>query len=434
MDLQRNKFRDPVTHDRNRLQRRSGSLAVGVDNFQTLYFLNASLGTPPQNFRLHLDTGSSDLWVNTPDSTLCSTPANLCAESGIYNANKSSTYRYVGSDFNVTYADGSGAAGDYATDTLWLGKIKVTDLQFGIGYKTSSQQGILGIGYPLDEVQAGQLGKKPYDNLPAKLAAEGLIASNAFSLWLDDLNSTTGTILFGGVDRKQYTGDLVTLPIEMFGGVYSEFYITLTGLRVGSTSLDDNLALGIVIDSGTSLTYLPTTLTYAIFDIIGAEYNEGQQVAYVPCDLANAKVNLTFRFGNLAEIIVPLSELVIDFHDVTGRQLSFDNGEPACIFGIASSSQTVNILGDTFLRSAYIVFDLENNEISLAQSNFKASGSEIVEIGKGDNAVPGATAANKPISASSGVPLNTGNGVSSISPPAEGVMALFVGVLIFRLA
>ncbi|KAM5345471.1 hypothetical protein ACJ41O_011333 [Fusarium nematophilum] len=436
LELQRSRIHDPVAHDLNRLQRRSGSIDVGIDNFQTLYFFNASLGTPPQEFRLHLDTGSSDLWVNAPDSALCSTPANVCEESGTYNANKSSTYRYVGSDFNISYADGSGAAGDYATDTLRVGKVKVSDLQFGIGYDSSSEEGVLGIGYPVNEALVGQFGDEPYDNLPAKMAAEGLIASNAFSLWLDDLDSSTGTVLFGGVDRKQYSGDLVTLPIEKFGGEFSEFYVTLTGLSVGSNTLDDNLALGVVLDSGSSLTYLPSSLTDAIFDIVGADWEEGNSIAYVPCDLADDDTgNLTFSFSDPAEITVPLSELVLDFTDITGRQLSFDNGEPACMFGIAPSPSRTSILGDTFLRSAYVVFDLDNNEISLAQSNFNASGSDVVEIGSGDGAVPATTDADEPVAAASGLPLKSESGAGSVSPSrVDGATSLCVGALVLGFA
>lgn len=46
--------------------------------------------------------------------------------------------------------------------------------------------------------------------------------------------------------------------------------------------------------------------------------------------------------------------------------------------------------GDTFLRSAYVVYDLQNEQISLAQAAY-GTGSNIVEIGQGKNAVPDST-------------------------------------------
>jgi hypothetical protein len=314
----------------------------------------------------------------------------------------------LNSDFNISYADGSGASGDYATETFRMGSVKLEDLQFGIGYVTSDNEGVLGIGYKSNEAQVDQLNRDAYDNLPAKLASKGLIASNAYSLYLNDLESATGTILFGGVDQEQYIGDLVTLPINKMNGEFAEFSITLQSVSADSETIVKDLDLGVILDSGSTLSYLPATLTSDIYDIVGAQYEEGESVAYVPCDLGNDSGNLTFKFKDPAEISVPLSELVLDFTDVTGRQLSFDNGQAACTFGIAPTTGDISILGDTFLRSAYVVFDLENNEISLAQSNFDATKSHILEIGTGKHPVPTATG--------SGSSDNKENAAASLSP------------------
>lgn len=59
--------------------------------------------------------------------------------------------------------------------------------------------------------------------------------------------------------------------------------------------------------------------------------------------------------------------------------------------GISPAGSSQPVLGDTFLRSAYVVYDLGNNEISLAATNFNATSSSVREIGTGDNAVPDAT-------------------------------------------
>lgn len=88
--------------------------------------------------RLTLDTGSSDLWCNSPSSTLCSGRGDNCAASGTYDANSSSTYEYVSSYFNITYADGSSATGDYVTDTLSVGGVTLKSFQFGVGYSSKS--------------------------------------------------------------------------------------------------------------------------------------------------------------------------------------------------------------------------------------------------------------------------------------------------------
>lgn len=152
---------------RHRLRRR-GSFAAALDNEETMYFMNATIGTPPQPIRLHLDTGSSDLWVNTPSSGNCLVHTDQCELSGTYVANDSSTSQYIGSYFNISYLDGSNAEGDYVSDTVTVGSQQLDRLQFGIGYGSSSAQGILGIGYEINEVQVGRAHMEAYRNLPSE--------------------------------------------------------------------------------------------------------------------------------------------------------------------------------------------------------------------------------------------------------------------------
>lgn len=39
-----------------------------------LYFVNVSIGTPPQNLELQIDTGSSDIWVIASDANITALP------------------------------------------------------------------------------------------------------------------------------------------------------------------------------------------------------------------------------------------------------------------------------------------------------------------------------------------------------------------------
>lgn len=398
---------------------------------QTLYFLNASLGTPAQDLRLHVDTGSSDLWVNTPASPLCKASNKACTESGTYRANSSSTYQYLNSQFNISYVDGSKANGDYATDTFRFENIGIKKFQFGIGYTSSSPQGILGIGYPQNEVQVARFGQSPYENLPARLLADGRIATNAYSIWLDDINSTTGSLLFGGVDRSQYHGNLVTVPVQKVGSRYSEFFITMTGLSVDSETVADDMALAVLLDTGSSLTYLPNDLANSVFRAVNATWLEKQQVAVIPCDSGISDATITFYFSKPAAISVPLKELVLPIISTNGRQPILSDGRTACVFGVFPSGDGARVLGDTFLRSAYIVYDITNNEVSLAQSNFdaKPAGSDVVEIGAGKNQLPNATVARNPVSAKSGLPV-LGSGAQRIRLECHYLMATAFAALV----
>ncbi|KAJ5246928.1 hypothetical protein N7468_001911 [Penicillium chermesinum] len=379
LNIKRNEISDPVTRDRKRWKR-DKTVGVALENEEALYFCNVSLGTPAQDLRLVIDTGSSDLWVNAPNSTLL----NLLLSS------------YVNDDFNITYADDSGATGNYLTDTLRIGGSSLKNFQFGVGYTSSSAEGVLGIGYPLNEAQVGVAGQTTYANLPKAMVNNGLIRSSAYSLWLNDLDSNEGSILFGGVDTAKYHGSLETLPIQKTYGEYTAFYIALTSLSLtnssGTTEFSSkSLPSAALLDSGSSLTYLPDSIVTDIYDALGVTWEASQQTAYLPCSIAKKDYNISYTFSS-PTINVAISELILGFTGAT-----YSDGEEACVFGLNPSGGSTSLLGDTFLRSAYVVYDISNNEISLANTNFNTQDSHVVEIGTGDDAVPGATAVANPV-------------------------------------
>ncbi|KAK3313551.1 aspartic peptidase domain-containing protein [Apodospora peruviana] len=439
MDIERRQTTNPLHRDR---LRKRATVEAALDNEETLYFINATIGTPPRSVRLHIDTGSSDLWVNTPSSKLCLQTSSPCGFAGTYTANSSSTYEYIGSYFNISYVDGSGASGDYVSDTVTIGQTKLDRLQFGVGYSSTNSQGILGIGYPINEVQVGRAGLQPYDNLPAQMVTDGLISSKAYSLWLNDLDASRGNILFGGVDTEKYEGTLQTLPIQTSSGVFAEFMITMTNVKLGDKTISQNdLALAVLLDTGSSLTYLPNDMVETIYQQVGAQYDSDQGAAYVPCSLAQETTTISFTFSQ-PTIAVEMNELVLDLITSSGKRPTFQNGVTACLFGIAPAGSGTNVLGDTFLRSAYVVYDMDNNEISIAQTKFNTTASNVVEITTGPDAVPDATAVANPVAATQGLSGPPGGsaivglgGPDSAAAPATsvrggGVVALFTSGLV----
>jgi len=109
-----------------------------------------------------------------------------------------------------------------------------------------------------------------------------------------------------------------------------------------------------------------------------------------------------------------MDELVIPVTSSNGRQLTFSDGTAACLFGIAPAGSSTPVMGDTFIRSAYLVYDLANNEISIAQTNFNATSTNVVEIGTGSTAVPNASAVTNAVSASAGVGSGTLAGTAAL--------------------
>lgn len=85
-----------------------------------------------------------------------------------------------------------------------------------------------------------------------------------------------------------------------------------------------------------------------------------------------------------------LSEFVSDPYTLEDGSVFQLNSEDVCLFGIVSGGDnTSTILGDTFLRSAYVVYDLENYLIGIANTNFNPGASDIIEYQKGQLSIPG---------------------------------------------
>ncbi|KAF2755704.1 acid protease [Pseudovirgaria hyperparasitica] len=438
LETQRRTDIDFIAHDRLRrgLGKRDGkTLQADLDNLQTLYFANATLGTPEQSFRFHIDTGSSDLWVNAANSSFCEDSNNGCSDSGTYSPDDSSSYEFVNDDFNISYVDGSGATGDYAKETFKFGGATVDGLQFGIGYTSSSPEGILGIGYTTNEVQVQRVqGGQPYPNLPQALVDNGMINSNAYSLWLNDLDASMGSILFGGVDTRKYNGELQTLPvIAESNGKYAEFIIALTGMGQNGQngSIFSDQTVPVLLDSGSTLMYLPDEVADALFTSMNAQYNSRAGVASIDCSAADSTDTLDFTFSG-PTISVPMNELVI-VASVSRR------GVESCILGIAPSGGSTAVLGDTFLRSAYVVYDLQGNTISLAQTAFNSTESNVLEINSsGDipnaTGVPGAIATADVTgggarNGGAGSTNSQGAGPRATAMPWAGAAAVGVGLL-----
>ena len=161
----------------------------------------------------------------------------------------------------------------------------------------------------------------------------------------------------------------------------------------GKTPLSqDSLQVPVILDSGTTITYLPESVMNPIMSGVGAVNIEELGGLCVPCYLSSSKATFNFGFGGNGgpTIQVPLDEMVLPIVTYDGSSPQFKNGQDICSFGLASGGDGPFLFGDTFLRSAYVVYDLTSNQIGMAQTNFNATSSNVVEIS--GSSIPGASA------------------------------------------
>ena len=371
------------------------------------------LGNPPQTLQVAIDTGSADLIVNTARSC----QGTLCLPFSTYDTNASSTAHYINSNLYAAYGDNSNAYGDYVAENVQIAGSTLQGLRTGVNYNGNVTYPVWGVGYPGLEASVRAYNTTPYLNAPLLMVSEGLIQSAAYSLWLNDLDSSGGSILFGGVDTAKFQPPLQTVPILRKNGQYSEFLVTLSGMLVSGPGIQGSFnktQIPVLLDSGSQAISLPESLVDPIYNAFGVFPFENQPA--INCSLANSPATIDFSFSG-AVISMPIGSAIIKPTPeyFLGQGLPANTTVPAgvCAFQIVPSSSTPYILGDAFLRSAYVVYDLANNEISLAQAIPGATGSNIMEIGSGSAGVVGA------INATGGVGLSpTGSG-TTVYPTAS---------------
>lgn len=177
------------------------------------YFGTISIGSPPQNFTVIFDTGSSNLWV---PSVYCTSPA--CKTHPRFSPSQSSTYSGPEGHFSIEYGTGS-LSGVTGVDQVSVEGLTVVNQQFGESVTEPGQtfvnaefDGILGLGYP--SLAVG--GVTPvFDNM----MAQNLVDVPMFSVYMSsDPDGGAGSeLIFGGYDHSHFSGSLNWVPVTKQG-------------------------------------------------------------------------------------------------------------------------------------------------------------------------------------------------------------------------
>ncbi|CAO1598917.1 hypothetical protein XANCAGTX0491_002669 [Xanthoria calcicola] len=358
--------------------------AADLTRRQLGYYASLAVGTPPQNFVVHLDTGSSDTWIPSVDSSLCQSSPAACQLSGRYDVGNSSTANGLRQIFQTSFGDGSKHNGTFITDTVAFADAVLPDMHLALVKQSANvplgdldtyAAGRLGLGFEETEAGVGFSNMTAYPNIVSELVANGYIETKAYSLWLNSAASLNGSILFGAVDSTKYKGSLMAIPTvpspnpkEPARQAVQMTSLTLNTNNGASALVASGSVLYAHLDTGSTTTFLPRAMAEAIHSAAGVLNNNAtSNRPYVSCNMSTAAATFTFGFGG--PLGPQISVSMADFVHPFANNITFGDGTPACYFDLESSDYPFAVLGDSFLRSAYAIFDLENRQIALAQSN-----------------------------------------------------------------
>ncbi|KAJ5785518.1 uncharacterized protein N7503_010730 [Penicillium pulvis] len=390
----------PMVRDTSRqFSKRSKTVDANLDNDQeyyTSYVANFTFGTPPQHFLAYIETWGNGCWLAGVTDYWCElyTNQSSCGGYGGYNLTASTTGKELDERFSYN-DDGIMTGGDFVTDVLNIGNATIGAMKMGIITGDGINDNTLSLGY----------GNASSTSLTQALTDAGAINSPAFSLW-------GHTALFGGINKARYDGSLYTFPIVNGSDLPKALRINMTGISINETSAaSKEFPLDAVFDVAAGMTYVPNSVAQALNAQIGTTSvpDELGQVNF-SCSAVGENSTIEFKFGDL-EFQFYLSDF-ISHQSHVAEDYGWAEGDNTCYFTICENTELQFegsiVLGSNFISKIYAVFDLENEEISLANLSWDDSPDDIVEITSGKNGVPGAK------KESAGTRLDKGLGMSNL--------------------
>jgi len=327
-----------------------------TDVYDAVYYGTIQIGTPGQSTTVQIDTGSSDLVVPTAQCVGDCAPPLLSLTS-------SSTFVASSTPFTIQYGDGSGATGSLATDNVVVAGLGVAGQTFAaVTYETQGfsgpQAGIMGFGFPADADSKAT----PWI---WNLVSSGQLWSNVFSIYLARNNATGSELCVGCINTDKATANITYFPLDTTAtsGVQVLWTVASGGFSYNGASKTPGFTA--IIDSGTTLIVSQPEISSALFAALPGfqtlvNYDETYYTA--PCSSFNASV------GEIG-VVIGSQVLAMNVADLMYGTLS--NDASTCVAAIVGADTGLPgsvILGDSFMKSWYTVFDMQNSQVGFAPS------------------------------------------------------------------
>ncbi|KAI0824071.1 aspartic peptidase domain-containing protein [Trametes gibbosa] len=334
------------------------NIGLATDD-DTIYTVDITLGG--QNFTVLLDTGSTDLWINTQRRDIKLTNATDLTTSEVYGQGTVQG--------NIAFAELK--VGSYVVPSqIFLNATQAANV-------TVSVDGYMGISFDVSNIFATILhswGNESAQTLGrsfiTNIFAQNTSLPNNFDLQLGRSNQmddiSTGTFIVGG--HSSQFGDIADAPkLSRVGN--GRWTVEVDGMKINGIPFTFNRSsvsgvpegkVVALLDSGFSAPPLPPAAVDAIYrSIPGSVFWQTGNSYVIPC---NSSTMLSFNFAGQEflvhplDLALPVSAPILKSGAVTNVTVcqatyQYLNLDPTTFAGFDL------ILGDAFLRSVYASFD-----------------------------------------------------------------------------
>ncbi|EWZ85723.1 hypothetical protein FOWG_10821 [Fusarium oxysporum f. sp. lycopersici MN25] len=336
-ERQRLEARYPAMHGdikEARSVKQSGSAKVKPSSYGMSFFVPTVIGN--QTFKVIYDTGSADLWVYSNESSPFQS-----LDHPIY-VPTSSAELLKNYNWSIKYAFGDEVSGVVFTDTVKAGPViahKQAVQAATVIQAEFASDGILGLAFSTINTAQPEKQKTFFETLLPTLKKK-VFATN---LRLDGKPATWD---FGYIDDTKFKGKVAYTPVV--SQKYWSMNVSSYAVGKGSFTSSKKQVGEVIVDSGTSLVYLPEAVVNDYYSHIkGYELQQGGTRTF------------------------PCNSTIPDFHfkvdsttlSIPGRDVNYTVYDPAnriCAGAITTQlNSKYSVLGNVFMRNYYVVHNQE---------------------------------------------------------------------------
>ncbi|KAF5454894.1 hypothetical protein F2P56_024526 [Juglans regia] len=362
-----------------------------------LYFAKIGIGSPPKDYYVQVDTGSDILWVNCIGCIRCPKKSSLGIELTLYDPKSSSTSSLVTCEqdfckstydgplpgcrpdllcqYNVAYGDGSSTSGYFVEDNVQLDRVtgdhevasENGSVIFGCGAKQSGELG------SSSEALDGILG---FGQANSSMISQLALAGKVKKMFAHCLDNTEGGGIFaiGQVVQPNVKTTALVPNQAHYNVVLKDIEVGGEALSLPSDIFENGFRKGTIIDSGTTLAYLPEVVYETLVPKIMAQQPglklhtvEDQFTCFQYIgNIDDGFPTVAFHFeGSLSLTVYPHEYLFQIRNDVwcIGWQNS----------GMSKDGSQMTLLGDLVLSNKLVVYDLVKQAIGWTEYNCSSS-------------------------------------------------------------